>query len=155
MSSASIRFYGQLSRRASGPSKVCCWLLLYVRLDLRIYLKESVLEIIRACDFPDKPRRLGSVFLCPTLEDAKLYQKFMGDRPHLYVCDMEGDSHLADLGFVQSADPLMPIRQQLDELRGRARRYWSGDKSDNPIMEIITSGRVAITRCLSEPGRGG
>ena len=119
--------------------------------NMSMVLKETILERIRASHYPDKPRRLGeAVFLCPTLEDALRFQKLVGDRPHLYLCEVTGGTQTElDMTFVARADFLVPIKQQVDELIERAHPYWRGDKGDDPIMELLATGTVTVVEAVS------
>ena len=113
---------------------------------LPFYLKESILEETRATEFPDKPSRLGGIFLCPTLDDIKRFQeKIRPDNHYIYTCEIEGGtSATCDLWLVSRANVLLPIADQFDVLKERAIDYWNGNQTQSPIMEIVTNGKVTI-----------
>jgi len=107
-------------------------------------LKETVLERIRAKEFAERPSRYSCVFLCPTKDDIVRFRETVrksNDRPHLYLCTVEEgalpDLFEADISFVRSANILAPIQDQVNYLVDCARRYWQGDKSDDPTMELL------------------
>lgn len=156
------RTYGLIrSALAEGPSVLKSLLLgeaLFLTMSrsegpvlyLPMHLKESVLEQVRISEFPDKPPRLGGVFLCPTLNDMDLFRKTFPERQYLYFCKIEGGVQVTlDLMHVATVDILLPVSDQLRQLMQRARRYWNGDHSDNPIMEIVTNGTVTIIHSVA------
>ena len=112
---------------------------------LPMYLKESILEQVRITQFPDRPSRLGGIFLCPTLDDIGKFRNIFPERQYIYTCKVEGGvKAILDLTLVTRADNLLPIADQLDSLRQRAVQYWSGNHSDLPIMEVVTNGKVTV-----------
>ena len=118
---------------------------------LTFAFKETVLERIRASEFPDRPSRLASVFLSPTKHDIIRFREEVrgtNDRPHLYTCRVAADAPLfqADIAFVRGPNALAPIKEQIDYLIQQARLYWEGRKSDDPITEMLAPQRtVEIT----------
>ena len=118
---------------------------------LPFVLKEVLLEHVRAREFADKPGRLESTFLSPSLEDAQRFREMTRqtyDRPYLYVCSVRYGVPIfrADVSHANSVNPLAPIDEQLNELLSRARTYWKGDESDNPCIELLAPlGTVNIT----------
>ena len=112
---------------------------------LPMYLKEIIFEQIRKEQFPNRPPRLGSKFLCPTLGDINKLKATFPERTYVYSCEInEGVSATLDLIFARSTTNLFPIDAQLNQLRTDAFHYWNGDLSNNPIMEVVTSGKVII-----------
>ena len=118
---------------------------------LPFILKEVLSEHVRAKEFVDKPGRLESTFLSPSLEDAQRFREMtrqMYDRPYLYVCSVRDGVAIfrGDISYLGSVDPFAPIEEQLNELLSRARGYWQGDESDNPCIELLVPlGTVNIT----------
>jgi hypothetical protein len=110
---------------------------------LPFVLKEVVLERIRANQFPARPSRLDSIFLCPSMRDAIRFRDQVRqtyDRPHLYLCTVDdlNKGFCADMSWVGNANPLAPMKEQLDHLIKNATSYWQGRQSQNPITEILT-----------------
>jgi len=117
---------------------------------LPMFLKEAVFEAVRTSEFADSPPRLGGCFLCPTIDDARKWQKHVGDRPHVHVCQVVGGRRgRFDLTLARQTDSLEPIRLQIQDLTNRARQYWKGDADSDPIWEIVTDGKVTITELLA------
>jgi hypothetical protein len=112
-------------------------------------LKESVLEATRRRAFPQCPSRQSSVFCFPTIDDARAFDSTVegNDRKHLYRCEIDiTEPFIADTEFVRSANPVAPIAQQVQFLEEQAQRYWHGDQSDRPILELLAPpGTVKIT----------
>lgn len=102
-------------------------------------LKEVILERIRQAEFPDRLSRLKSIFVCPSKSDIASFQGIVRDRPHLYLCSIADHSSLfeADMAYVGIANPLAPITKQLEYLIECARFYWQGNKSNEPVLEIL------------------
>jgi len=114
---------------------------------LAFVLKEAILERIRRAEFPDRPSRLKSIFVCPSKSDALAFQSNVQDRPYLYLCSVVDGTSLfeADMAYVGSANPLAPITKQLEYLIERARFYWQGHRTDEPTLEILAAvGSVKI-----------
>ena len=118
---------------------------------LPFVLKEVLLEHVRAREFADRPGRLDSTFLSPSLEDAQRFREMTrqtDDRPYLYFCSVSDGVPIfrADVSYLGSVDPLALIDEQLNELRRLARAYWQGDESANPCIELLVPlGTVSIT----------
>ena len=118
---------------------------------LPFILKEVLLEHVRATEFADKPGRLESTFLSPSLEDARRFREITRqayDRPYLFLCSLRAGTPIfrADASYLSSVNPLDPIDEHLNELRSRARAYWQGDESDTPCIELLVPlGTVSIT----------
>jgi hypothetical protein len=113
---------------------------------LPMYLKEIIFEQVRITQFPDRPPRLGGFSLCPTLDDIKKFQHAVfPERKYFYACEVKGGVNaILDLSLVAQSDVLLPIVDQLKILRERAIQYWSGNHSNNTILELVTTGKVTI-----------
>jgi hypothetical protein len=117
---------------------------------LPMYLKESILEQVRITQFPNRPPRLGGFFLCPTLDDIRKFRNTFPERQYVYTCKVEGGVNaILDLTLVGRTDSLLPIADQLNSLRQRAVQYWSGNRSDHPIIEVVTNGIVTIVEAVT------
>ena len=122
---------------------------------LTFAVKEIILERIRAKDFPERPSRLTSVFLCPTKDDVHRFREEMradNDRPYLYLCDVPEGTPLfqADIVFVRSVNPLAPIDKQVEDLVERAESYWQGRQSGSPVMEVLAPQNTATIKTIAE-----
>ena len=119
-----------LADRYTGKGKVA---------PLAFVLKEAILERIRRAEFADRPSRLKSIFVCPSKSDIVSFQGMVKNRPYLYICSIDDGSSLfeADMVYVETANPLAPITKQLEYLIERARLYWQGHKSNQPMLEVL------------------
>ncbi len=74
----------------------------------------------------------------------------MGDRPHIFICEVEGGLRAKfDASLVTRTNTLDPISQQLNDLTERAYRYWNAEKTDKPTMEVLTTGAVTVKKAVS------
>jgi len=118
---------------------------------LPFVLKEVIAEHVRSREFADKPERLKSTFLSPSIEDARRFREMtrqFHDRPYLYECSIPDGTLLfsADAVILNSANSLAQIDEQVEYLTSQARAYWSGDECDNPCAEVLVPlGSVTIT----------
>jgi len=113
---------------------------------LAFAVKETILEHVRATEFPQRISRYRAIFTAPTKEDIMMFREQVRqgaetDRPHLHICHIDGEVFTADLRHVGSANPLRPMLAQVEDLLERSRSYWGGKQSDKPVLE-----------CLAKPG---
>ena len=112
------------------------------RSDLTFPVKETILEHVRATEFPQRLSRYRAIFTAPSKEAAAMFRDLVGgDRPHLHICRIDPEAFTADLQYVSSPNLLAPMLKQVEYLMERSRFYWDGKHSDTPILE-----------CLAEPG---
>ncbi len=110
------------------------------------FVIETILEDLRGKEFSDKPTRLLSVHLAESEADAvefSMEYRQYSPRPYIYeiVTDHEatvfrGDQGLINVGFSNHAwaDPV----GELEGIRARARRYWAGERTRNPFIEVLS-----------------
>lgn len=116
------------------------------------FLIEVIFEKVRAEDFPERPSRVGSVHLFRDVEAARRFNtQFRAGRAGIYEVRREaGDMFASFMDWVTPGIELqVPVTEQLDQMRARARGYWRGDAStpaDYP--EALVTGRVVITRLV-------
>ncbi len=111
---------------------------------LAFAVKETFLEYVRSKEFPEMVSRSRAIFVLPTKEDATMFRErhLIGDdRPYLHTCSMDGGVLTANMQYVTPANCLAPMREQVDLILDRSRRYWAGERTEAPILE-----------CLAEPG---
>ncbi len=100
--------------------------------------KEALWEETRATHYPQKPSRMGGMFLLLSREDAEQAQRnwTFGSRMLLraIILPTEGlKLHVGDSKWLNTLK---------DEWPEAAHRYWSGAMSDAPLREIIVHGQV-------------
>ena len=99
--------------------------------------KEQMWEHGRLRINPNLPSRIGATYLVETEEGAKLIEErwFGGqERLHLKANVVAGSKV-----FHGDATWLEASKEQWEE---SAERYWRGQRTDNPIMEVIIDGAV-------------
>ena len=121
---------------------------------LPTYIRETLFEAVRAEQFPDRPQRLGGIYLWPTLEDLNRFNSLvpkgeLHHRSNIYLCGVEGvTSPPLDLSLVRQPILLAPIDTQIRSQTSLAVRYWQGQQ-DQGIWEIITHGTVTVVETVS------
>ena len=108
---------------------------------LAFAVKETILEHVRAEQFPERISRYKAVFTSPTKNDAQRFRETSDDRPHLHSCILKGEFFIGDLQYVNSPNPFAPMLEQIEYVMERSRLYWDGKHSLSPILE-----------CLAQPG---
>lgn len=93
---------------------------------------EDVFERIRPMD---KPIRSGNLFLFTDETSAKKYWSKMADgKLYRATIDPTLSHHKGDMRLVNQA---FELRADTEELEKIAIRYWAGDLTENPIIEVI------------------
>lgn len=115
----------------------------FIIFDNGTILWEYYLEKVRAEEFNHLPARLQSVFFFENVSD----------------CDNYKNHHLSGIGAIFGIETLettnlfkgdMAIIDELDnsisrdELLEQIRKYWRGDKTENPIMEVVFQGKYNL-----------
>lgn len=110
--------------------------------------REHVLETIRKDEFPSKPSRLRSVFVCPTFEAAANFRQ-RENRPFHLIYEVRPISEPASIHHGDYNAVQLPNGQKLHAgMMDQARRYWRGESICQPEVlfpvgiEII--GRVDL-----------
>lgn len=101
--------------------------------------KERIWEEIREREYPDRPPREGALFAFDSEELAKrMQQQWFSDEGRILVRlhPLPGaQTFRADAAWLDQADDPGVARE-------RARRYWAGESTDNPLHEVVVCGRV-------------
>ena len=87
-----------------------------------IFFRESVLEQVRATEFPDKPSRLNCVFTSSSEIDAIRYIQFNNKFNLLYevkICTPDCKYHIGNWSKVEPANPMDHLA-----MVETARNYW-------------------------------
>lgn len=111
-------------------------------------LQEVIFEQVREQSFPDRPSRIGGIFLFPALDLASRYrsevQKGAGRILRLSV--EGGELFSADMNLVTMPNPHRPIAPELQRLEKQANQYWSGEMAGNPWTEMLVKQGQATVR---------
>ena len=122
---------------------------------------EGIFEYVRRKEFPDKCSRLTSAYYYDDLDKCrKLYiEDWEGMTPEdrrktrLYEMEVEGNCLEADMNLFDEAFDIiweMESPQILDEVFEIARKYFRGERSAEPIMEILSDGKAVASKDLTE-----
>jgi hypothetical protein len=106
---------------------------------------EVMLDLARMLYAPQKPSRLSSNFLCPTLDGLAAYRNGFASFSLIYEVELtqpESPFHLGDHALAIQA----PLGPQLALLQSRNRAYWIEDHSASPNQEIAVSSPLRVLR---------
>jgi hypothetical protein len=111
----------------------------FIFFDNGTFLWEYYLEKVRSEEFKHLPKRMVSTFFFDNIESCNYYKNNhlngIGQIKNIELVEtkktFEGDMNIIDA-----------IENSIsrDELLETIRKYWRGEKSDNPITEIVFQG---------------
>lgn len=103
---------------------------------------ELIYENVRLAKYPDRPSRLNSLFLCPSIESATKFQK--ENRPSDVIWEVE----LLDPNLSQFLTDWMIVTQRQDtKLYFRdADNYWKRREVDLQRQELLTESQVRLVK---------
>ena len=126
------------------------------------YLKdaiEGVFEYIRQTEFADDSvSRIGCVYYCETKEEAITYLnddcinsgEFTVAQVKLLEVEVEDDSvYRYDQSFYNQAEYIMEMERDLRKVEELARKYFSKERTEEPLIEILSDGKNKILREIS------
>jgi hypothetical protein len=106
-----------------------------------ILSRETVYEIIRLREFPSKPSRFYSIFLCPT---EALLNAFCARTNRIFdlkyeveLVDANANSHNGDWTLANLPDNL-----NIQAIEDRARQYWNGHNLENVEFMTMSAARI-------------
>ena len=111
-------------------------------------VRETIAELVRATEFPEKPSRLKCLYVCKTVEEAKKwkenFQKY--DRKILQMVELssDGDSFTGDAIFLPQING-----DSFEKKIAQAREYWSG-KLKGELVETLLGGKIKVERIVEE-----
>jgi len=100
--------------------------------------KEQAWEAIRKAEFPDLPTRINALFLFESREVAQRATAEWFDKENRVLVRAQ----LANGSRTFRADARWLDGATTDNAEHRARRYWSGEMTPDPVPEIIVCGLV-------------
>lgn len=110
-----------------------------------IQFREDVFEKIRQDEYPQKPSRLKSIFLCESQESLQKFLQITGRGLDLmYVVTLLDADEPLHRGCLSLLD--FQQREDLDSFTAKARNYWTAASVLRP--EIATTSRVRIDATL-------
>ena len=112
---------------------------------VQAYWFESVLEPVRAREFPHLPSRLDGVFVFESLDVARLFADSRGWHVYLVRGDVGAPHFRGDMGCL--AWPNVGTFGEMDAI---ARGYWRGDPCGGPVEWLLTR-PVVVVRTVARP----
>jgi len=135
---------------------------------------EKFLEEIRQNRYPDRPSRIGALFVSDTIEDAKKWSGFLGCSPcYFNEISVDGnifqsDGMLVSMIFTEfnamEEDPInyghhyeagmtqdQKYEQQIKKMNFYADSYWKGEQNQesfDPLRETIVQGKITVLDIL-------
>lgn len=126
------------------------------------YLKdaiEGIFEYIRLTEFQDASvSRIGCVYYCETAEEAIAYLQddciasgeFTVAQVKLLEVEVIDDRvYQYDQSFFNQAEDIMEIERDLGKVMELARKYFSLERTEKPLIEILSDGENRILREIS------
>lgn len=96
---------------------------------------ETIFEQVRINEFPHRPSRMQAMFAWSSLKDAS---RFRGSAENHLIYQVESSSaFVADMNLLHLGGSLVGAYEY-------AKKYWSGNKSDNPNLEVLIPLPVVI-----------
>ena len=117
---------------------------------------EAIFEHVRETEFPDLPGRLHCVYYCRSKEEAAAYAEddcladglFSKEQVRLFAVETDGSRiREYDQSFYNHALEALQ-RNDFDSVYADARRYYSQERSESPLIEIIADGENRIIESL-------
>lgn len=121
-------------------------------------IRETIFERIRRARHPDRLSRLDSVFAFINLKDAREYVeecRRAGDagRANSIICTLRSEAADVSIEYDKNLIDAVENEMQFHEVCELITRYFSGDFTTNPVIEILLQGRVPFGRIVdSETG---
>ena len=111
-------------------------------------VRETITELVRATEFPEKPSRLKCLYVCKTVEEAEKWKEnFLSyNRKILQMVELssDGDSFTGDAIFLPQING-----DSFEKKIAQAREYWSG-KIKGELVETLLGGKIKVERIVEE-----
>lgn len=117
---------------------------------------EGIFEYVRETEFPKDTSRLRCVYYCESEQEALAYAQddcfadglFAKDQVVLLEVEVEdGRIRRYDQTYYNQALEAMKDNQ-IDAVFALARQYFSGRRSDNPLIEVVADGRNTVLKTI-------
>jgi len=109
---------------------------------------ENILEYERLLYYPNRPSRFQSIFTSPSLEQLRQWTETSTFKDRDYnICELEfrhQDFALLDSSWLK----FNLNKPSFLTTSYRAKKYWSGQESDNPKYELLVQLPVNVIRCI-------
>ncbi|MBP3945202.1 DUF2441 domain-containing protein [Psychrobacter sp. K31L] len=90
---------------------------------------EAIFELVRKNEFPTLPSRMQSMFAWLTLEDARRFNESVGNDKSIFEVN-SNNAFIADQNLLFLGASVIGAYEL-------ARKYWSGDRSNNCKLEAV------------------
>ncbi|MCQ2586123.1 MAG: DUF2441 domain-containing protein [Treponema sp.] len=113
-------------------------------------VRETISELVRVTQFPDRPSRLKGLYVCKTLEEAKRWKANFEsyNRKVLQLVELSSDGPC----FTGDAALLPEVNGESFEKKiEQARHYWSGElKGDGDLVETLLGGVIKVEKIIED-----
>jgi len=112
----------------------------FVMFDNGTVLWEYYLEKLRAAEFEHLPKRLDSTFFFESTEGCDYYiQNNLDGVGSIFGVEVVKTDKIfvADMAIIDAIENSL----SRDELYDEIRRYWKGEKTESPVMEVVFQGQ--------------
>ena len=125
--------------------------------DYAKWATEAAFEFVRAREFPERVSRLHCYYY-DSLENAKkLFNYDWGwasdeERAHVHLYEIrleDAQPDRRDMCLYDSAYDAMAQRQDVDFVLTNARRYYAGERSAEPVWELLSAAPAQAVRDIS------
>jgi len=96
--------------------------------------RELIMEEVRLTSEPTAPSRKKCLWVVETKKEAQKWAQKMNRSPRIITFNLTGVTHVADSKF------LLGDSESLITTYENATRYWKGELSQEPLMEVLFSG---------------
>lgn len=111
-------------------------------------VRETVTELVRIAEFPEKPSRFKCLYVCKTLEEAykwkENFQSFNRKVLQLVELSSDGDSFTGDAALLPGING-----DSFEKKMAQAKEYWSG-KSEGKLVETLLGGKIKVERIIED-----
>jgi hypothetical protein len=114
--------------------------------DHHFYYRELVWEQVRATEFPSRPSRMACAFAFQSEASALTWAE-SGERIYAVSVGPESPAFMADMTWITVARQNHAFADVLEIVR----RYWRGEVSDDPTVELLVAGDLKINREVTAP----
>ena len=126
--------------------------------DYAKWATEGLFEFVRRKEFPNSVSRLRCCYFCTGLEDAvEAFEEGYGEedeeereKVRLFEVEVpEGSLETRDISLYDAAYDALNDRQDTDAAIELARKYFSGERGDEPIWEYLSAGDAVAVKDVS------
>ena len=126
--------------------------------DYAKWATEAAFEFVRAREFPERVSRLHCCYYYDSLENAKkLFNYDWGwasdeERAHVHLYEIkleDAQPDRRDMCLYDSAYDAMAQRQDVDFVLTNARHYYAGERSAEPVWELLSAAPAQAVRDIS------